>query len=181
MSQTPLFVFSYTKLVEYPSGTPFSETYKYASLEEIEASICDFSGVANRLELVRELNGIKFYNSSIDSTPSRTIATLGAFNINRCIVILGGRDKNLSYDILENHLKNAKAILVMGENRQKILNALCSGKTILVNNMAEAVSAAYSFADIGDNVILSPASTSFDMYESYVARGLDFIKHVNSL
>jgi UDP-N-acetylmuramoylalanine--D-glutamate ligase len=96
-------------------------------------------------------------------------------------VILGGRDKNLSYDILKNHLKNARAIIIMGENREKILNALCNGKTILVNNMAEAVSIAYSLAHIGDNIILSPASTSFDMYENYIERGKDFIKSVNNL
>lgn len=158
-------------------------TYKHVSIDEICHGAISFNGVKNRLEFIRELKGIKFYNSSIDSTPSRTIASLSAFDITRCIVILGGRDKNLSYDILENHLKNAKAILVMGENRQKILNAIanCSVKALLVNNMKEATSVAYSLADIGDNVILSPASTSFDMYESYVARGLDFIKHVNLL
>lgn len=156
-------------------------TYKHVSIDEICHGAISFNGVKNRLEFIRELKGIKFYNSSIDSTPSRTIASLSAFDINRCIVILGGRDKNLSYDILENHLKNAKAIIVMGENREKILNALCSGKTILVNNMAEAVSIAYSLAVIGDNIILSPASTSFDMYDNYIERGKDFIKSVNNL
>lgn len=156
-------------------------TYKHVSIDEICHGAISFNGVKNRLEFIRELKGIKFYNSSIDSTPSRTIATLSAFDINRCIVILGGRDKNLSYDILENHLKNARAIIIMGENREKILNALCSGKTILVNNMAEAVSIAYSLAHIGDNIILSPASTSFDMYENYIERGKDFIKSVNNL
>jgi UDP-N-acetylmuramoylalanine--D-glutamate ligase len=156
-------------------------TYKHVSIDEICHGAISFNGVKNRLEFIRELKGIKFYNSSIDSTPSRTIASLSAFDINRCIVILGGRDKNLSYDILKNHLKNAKAIIIMGENREKILNALCSGKTILVNNMAEAVSIAYSLAHIGDNIILSPASTSFDMYENYIERGKDFIKSVNNL
>lgn len=156
-------------------------TYKHVSIDEICHGAISFNGVKNRLEFIRELKGIKFYNSSIDSTPSRTIASLSAFDINRCIVILGGRDKNLSYDILKNHLKNAKAIIIMGENREKILNALCSDKTILVNNMAEAVSIAYSLADTGDNIILSPASTSFDMYDNYIERGKDFIKSVNNL
>ena len=158
-------------------------TYDYANDTDIENAICSFKGVKHRLELVRELDGIKFYNSSIDSTPSRTVATLSAFDISKCVVILGGSDKNLSYDILGEHLKDAKAILIMGENKQKLLDALnkCVSKIYVVNNLSEAVKIGFGLCKKDDCLILSPASCSFDMYENYIARGNDFKRLINNL
>lgn len=158
-------------------------TYKYASYEEIRKGVCEFSGVANRIEFVRELNGVSFYNSSIDSTPSRTIASLSAFDITKAVVILGGSDKNLSYEILGTTLKDARCLIVLGENRDKIINALSpyTDKIIAVNTINEAVKTGYKYSKKGDCVILSPASCSFDTYKNYVMRGEDFKNAVNSL
>ena len=158
-------------------------TYEYATPTEMENAICNFSGVSHRLEFVREINKIRFYNSSIDSTPSRTIATLSAFDKSKSIVILGGSDKNLSYNILGHELKNIKAVIALGENKHKILASLNDHvKNIyLVNDLDEAILLGYKIANGGDNIILSPASASFDMYSSYKERGEDFKRIVNNL
>lgn len=158
-------------------------TYEYASHGEIERGISTFYGVKNRLEFVKELNGVSFYNSSIDSTPSRTVATLSCFDIERCVVILGGSDKNLSYEILGENLKNARCLIALGENREKIINALSpyTDRIIAVNTIKEAVSIGFKHCQRGDSLILSPASCSFDLYKSYIERGKDFKNAVNSL
>ncbi|MBR2024355.1 MAG: UDP-N-acetylmuramoyl-L-alanine--D-glutamate ligase [Clostridia bacterium] len=158
-------------------------TYEYATFEEIYQGVCGFYGVSNRLEFVRELNGVSFYNSSIDSTPSRTIASLSAFDIRKCVVILGGSDKNLSYEILGEALKDARYLIVLGENREKIINALSpyTKKIIAVNTLSEGVKTGFNFCKKGDCLILSPASCSFDLYKNYVERGEDFKKAVISL
>ncbi len=158
-------------------------TYPYVDKAHMENAICSFSGVSNRLELVRELKGIKFYNSSIDSTPSRTVATLSTFNKDRCVIILGGSDKNLSYDILRKELKSIKAVILLGENKHKILASLNNyvDKLYMVNNLSEAVTLGYSLCKNGDSLLLSPASASFDMFSSYVERGEMFRKLVKNL
>lgn len=157
--------------------------YRYVDLEEMKNAICSFSGVSNRLELVKELTGVKFYNCSIDSTPSRTVATLSAFDKSKCVVILGGSDKNLSYDILGKELKSIKSAIILGENKHKILASLNNNvKNIyIVNSLYEAVKLGYGLCKNGDNLILSPASTSFDMYSSYKERGENFRKAINNL
>lgn len=158
-------------------------TYKFTSLDRIENAACSFEGVKNRLECVKILNGVTFYNSSIDSTPSRTVATLSAFDTSKCVVILGGSDKNLSYDILKEPLKNARCVLVLGENKNKIIEALkgCDVKIIVVNTLSEAVEIGYKNCLNGDSLILSPASCSFDSYSNYLERAEAFKKHVNQL
>lgn len=158
-------------------------TYEYATFKEIENGICSFCGVKNRLEFVRNFEGVAFYNSSIDSTPSRTVATLSSFDIKNCVVILGGSDKNLSYDILGEHLKDARYLIILGENKRKIIDALSPYTTriIAVNTLFEAISTGFKYCQKGDNLILSPASCSFDMYENYTQRGNDFIKIVKEL
>ena len=158
-------------------------TYKYVDLKDIENAICGFGGVNNRLQLVRELDGIKFYNSSIDSTPSRTITTLSAFDLSKCVVILGGSDKNLTYNVLGSSLKNLKSAIVLGENKDKILASLNNyvKNLYVVNNLNEAISLGYKLCQNGDSLILSPASASFDMFSSYKERGEVFTQIVNNL
>lgn len=158
-------------------------TYKYATQAEIENAICNFNGVSNRLELVRELGRVKFYNSSIDSTPSRTIATLSAFDKSKCILILGGSDKSLSYDLLGKELKDIKATILLGENKNKILGAIYpyAKRIFIVNTLSEAVRLGYNLCEKDDCLLLSPASASFDMYSSYKERGEDFKNTVNNL
>lgn len=158
-------------------------TYEYASQTEIENAICNFRGVDNRLQLVRELNNVKFYNSSADSTPSRTASTLSAFDKDRTVIILGGSDKNLSYDILGKELEGIRAVILLGENKNKILASINKyvNKIYIVNDINEAVTLGYSLCKTGDSLLLSPASASFDMFSSYKERGEQFKKAVQNI
>ena len=155
-------------------------TYGLCSVRQIRNGLSSFYGVENRLEPVRVLYGVSFFNSSIDTTPSRTATTVGAVDIKRTVLILGGSDKGLSYEILKEALKNARGCVVLGENKNKILpNLACPA--IAVSTLKEAVLASLSLAREGDNVILSPASASFDMFSSYKERGCEFKRILNEL
>jgi UDP-N-acetylmuramoylalanine--D-glutamate ligase len=150
-----------------------------------------FKGVAHRIELVREYNGIKFYNSSIDSSPSRTIAALRTFK-QKVVLIAGGKDKGIPYDeIGEPILDKVKHLILIGATAQKIEQAVkdAQGRTgkgldLVIEKCAtyeEVVKTAYSSAKEGDIVILSPASTSFDMFRNFEERGNTFKQLVNNL
>lgn len=139
-----------------------------------------FPGLRHRREYIGKCLGVSFYDSSIDSTPARCVSTLESFS-RGVIPILGGRGKRLSYDALGSAVgKCAAGVVLIGENRDEIAAAL-SGLGIPVisaGSMAEAVDTAFRLALRygGDSptVLLSPASTSFDMYENFERRGDDF-------
>ena len=148
----------------------------------------EFGGVAHRLEFVREYNGVKFYNSSIDSTPTRTAAALSALK-EKPIVIVGGADKGVSFEPLARSLcDRAKAVVVTGACRDKILRTFenydgydPSKLPIYVcSDFNDAVDRAKNIAISGDTVLLSPACTSFDAFKNFEERGNTFIKIVNS-
>jgi UDP-N-acetylmuramoylalanine--D-glutamate ligase len=162
-----------------------------ASVESIKKVANEFGGVAHRLELVRELYGVKYYNSSIDSSPSRTIAALSTFE-QKVILLTGGKSKNIPYDSLGKPIaEKAKILITIGETAKDIEKALADetaksgkGKDILVlrcNTYEELVQTARRNAKEGDIVILSPASTSFDMFKNFEERGNTFKAIVNSL
>lgn len=143
-----------------------------------------FTGVEHRIELVREVNGVKFYNSSIDSSPNRTIAAINTFK-QKVVLIAGGKDKNNNYEPLgEVMLEKVKCLVLIGETAPLIEKALRDevertekGKDILIKKCStyeEAVKAAYLNSTKGDIVILSPASTSFDMFKNFEERGKKF-------
>ena len=147
----------------------------------------DFGGVPHRIELVRELNGVKYYNSSIDSSPNRTINTLNVFP-QKVILISGGKDKGIPYDeIGEPIADHVKTLILIGATSEKIEDALkATGradevKVIHRDTYEEVVKTAYSEAKDGDVVILSSASTSFDMFRNFEERGNLFKKLVNEL
>ena len=150
--------------------------YSYASIDAIIDVVSTFEGVCHRAEKICVKNGISFIDSSIDSTPSRTKATLSAYPSAQTIVILGGYDKNLSYKMLADITSKLKCVVLLGESKEKIYNAIkdTAKKIIIVNNLAEAVSASYKEAKQGDFVILSPASASFDMFKNYKERAERF-------
>ena len=160
-----------------------ASVYGYVSRDSIEETATCFKGVKNRCELILEKNGVKFYSSSIDTTPSRTIATLDSFDISKAIIILGGYDKNLDYNPLSKSLDGAYACVLCGENKDKIYNAIRSTKTkiFIENSFFSAVKRAYSLAREGDSVLLSPASASFDMFKSYKERARAFEKIIKEL
>ena len=150
-----------------------------------------FGGVDHRIELVRTLDGVKYYNSSIDSSPNRTINTLRVFP-NKVIMIAGGKDKGIPYDEIGPALaEHVKVLILIGATSDKIQEALDAeinktgnGKDIEViraTSYENAVNTARSKAHDGDVVLLSPASTSFDMFRNFEERGNLFKKIVNEL
>lgn len=145
--------------------------------EDIVRFARSFGGVEHRSELVRELGGVRWYNDSIGSSPSRTIAGLNAFN-QKVILIAGGYDKHIPYDPLGPVAADkVKAAILMGATADAIENAIRAHSDlpiIRVKNMEEAVSEAYALATEGDIVFMSPASASFDMYKNFEVRGNHF-------
>ncbi len=166
--------------------TAIALTYGFVSRETIIETARTFGGVEHRCELIRELDGVKYYNSSIDSSPTRTEAALRAFT-QRVIVICGGYDKNIPYEPLAKPLIDcAKAVVLTGATAPKIKAALLgsdeySGEPPIYesDSFEEAASIARSIAKRGDIVILSPASASFDRFKNFEERGNYFKQLVN--
>lgn len=157
-----------------------------------------FGGVPHRLQLVRDAGGIKFYNSSIDSTPTRTCAALSALKDMRerrgegrpPIVICGGQDKHVPFDDLAVGLcEMASAVVITGEAKDQILDALKACPlydaekltTVVIPDYIAAMKEACHMAKEGDVVLLSPACTSFDAFKNYVERGKAFVQIVLEL
>lgn len=143
----------------------------------------EFGGVEHRIEFVRELDGVRFYNSSIDSSPNRTINTLSVFD-QKVILIAGGKDKGIPYDEIGPVIREkVKALILIGATSDKIEKAV--GKTdipiLRPDTYEEAVLASKQMAVSGDVVILSPASTSFDRFKNFEERGNLFKDLVNKL
>ncbi|MCL1820752.1 MAG: UDP-N-acetylmuramoyl-L-alanine--D-glutamate ligase [Oscillospiraceae bacterium] len=140
-----------------------------------------FGGVEHRLELVTELDGVKYYNDSIASSPTRTLAGLRVFD-KKVILIAGGRPKVGFEPLAEAAEKHIKTALLVGEASGSIRAAL-EGKTKLIDcgDIVSAVKTAYEIAKSGDIVLLSPACTSFDQFRNFEDRGNLFKKCVNSL
>ncbi len=166
-------------------------TIEFVKPETIRKIATTFNGVEHRIELVRELNNIKFYNSSIDSSPSRTIAALSTFK-NKVILISGGKDKGIPYDSIGQIIaEKVKCLLLIGATAPKIEEAYNNYieqtdndndlKIIHCENYEEVVNRAYAEATAGDSIILSPASTSFDMFKNFEHRGNVFKELVNKL
>lgn len=157
--------------------------YPYAHKAGIERTADEFCGVKSRMELVCERNGVRFYDSSIDSTPSRTKSTLESFDKAKTALILGGYDKNLDYSLLSAAVDGMKCVVLCGENSPKIYDAIKSSKTkIFVEEIFDnAVKRAYSLCVSGDSVLLSPASASFDMFANYKERSNAFSRIVRKL
>lgn len=143
-----------------------------------------FGGVPHRCELVRELDGVKWYNDSIGTSPTRTIAGLRAFG-HGVILIAGGYDKHIPYDPLGPvAAETVSAAILMGDTAPAIQSAIraCSDLPIYrVKNMEEAVLTARRLAEPGEIVFLSPASASFDLYRDFEERGDHFKRLVMDL
>lgn len=149
-----------------------------------------FNGVEHRLELTRELDGVKYYNDSIASSPSRTLAGLKCFPADQIILIAGGYDKNIPFDQLGAALPTSvRVLLLCGATADKIEAAVkaapdyAPGKPELVrfDNLDDTVAYARKIAKAGDLVLLSPACASFDQFPNFMARGRYFKDLVNKL
>ena len=158
--------------------TAIALTWGFVSRKVIIETARTFGGVAHRCELVRELDGVRYYNSSIDSSPTRTEAALRSFT-QKVIVICGGYDKNIPYEPLAKPLIDcAKTVVLVGATAAKIKAALTSSPEyagspaiIEADSFEGAAAAARAAAKPGDVVILSPASASFDMFKNFEERG----------
>ena len=148
-----------------------------------------FGGVEHRIELVRELDGVRYYNDSIASSPSRTIAGLRSF-AQKVILIAGGYDKHIPYDVLGPEIaKSVKVLLLTGDTAEKIKAATLAapgyetGRPDIYDcaDLEAAVAQSRALAVPGDVVILSPASASFDCFKNFEERGKAFKNYVNVL
>ena len=146
----------------------------------------EFGGVEHRIELVRTLDGVRYYNSSIDSSPNRTMNTLNVFP-QKVILISGGKDKGIPYDAIGKPItEHVKTLILIGATTDKIEEAVKAAggeqpEIIKLNSYEEVVKTAREKAVPGDVVLLSPASTSFDMFKNFEERGKLFKKLVNEL
>ena len=147
----------------------------------------EFGGVEHRIELIRTRNGVRWYNDSIASSPSRTIAGLNSFK-EKVILIAGGKDKGISYESLGPVINDHVKLLILcgataGVIRQSTEQAPNYGGLEIadVTDYHEAVALADSRAEEGDVVILSPASTSFDRFANFMERGRVFKDIGNAL
>ena len=159
--------------------------------EAINEVVTTFKGAEHRMEFVREVNNVKWYNDSIASSPTRTIAGLVSFK-DKIILIAGGYDKNIPYDVLGPYIvDNVKNLLLVGKTSPKIRKSVETElkKRNLENTLEikdfssldECIDYAKNIAVAGDNVVMSPASASFDLYKNFEQRGKHFKNLVNSL
>mgnify|MGYP000756198226 FL=1 len=165
-------------------------TETVATKEQQLNAIKNFNGVEHRLEFVRELNGVRYYNDSIGTSPASTIAGLNAFDEN-IVLLAGGSDKGLDYkEIGEKIAQKVGTLILTGPTSEKIENAtvIALGEMqdkkidiIHCTNLEEAVKMAKQKAVTGDVVLLSPASASFDAFKNFEERGKKFKQYVNEL
>ncbi|MEW6088241.1 MAG: UDP-N-acetylmuramoyl-L-alanine--D-glutamate ligase [bacterium] len=148
----------------------------------IKNTIKSFMGLKHRIEFVREIEGVKFYNDSKGTTVDSVVKAIESFN-KPVILIAGGQDKNLDFTILKNLAKTkVKFLILIGEAKGKIRRALNGAVKIYESDTLEnAVKNAKKFAGSGDIVLLSPGCASFDMFKDYEDRGNKFKKAVRNL
>ncbi len=149
----------------------------------------EFGGVEHRFEFVREVEGVKYYNDTMATTPTSAIAGISSSE-NKMIMIAGGHDKNLSFDELAKKInEKVRVLILMGETSERIENAVLSASNfksaeIIIEhaeNMEEAVKIAKKHAVWGEIVALCPACSSFDKYKNFAERGNHFKNIVNAL
>lgn len=149
----------------------------------IKRSISSFTGVEHRIEFVRELRGVKYYNDSKGTNPDSTEVAIAAMD-GDVILIAGGYDKNSNFDnLIEKSKDKLKTVILLGETADKISNS-CKKSDVefyIVKDLNKAVELAKKLAVKGEDVLLSPACASWDMYSNYEARGRHFKDLVREL
>ncbi len=156
-----------------------------AQINVIAQTIKEFKGLEHRLELVRELNGVKFYNDSFSTNPDTTIAAIKSFT-EPIILIVGGSEKNADYQAVGRELSKSsvKTVIAIGVTGPRIVTQITSPDIEIISdckNIEEVVKTAFEKAKPGDIVLLSPASASFGWFANYKERGQKFKEQVNSL
>lgn len=148
----------------------------------IKKTLENFKGVEHRLEFVRTLEGVKYYNDSKATNVNSVWYALKGFS-EPLVLILGGKDKGNDYSQIEKEVKqHVKHIIAIGESRQKVYDYFNKILPVTIaDTMEDAVSKAANNAAPGEVVLLSPACASFDMFDNYEHRGAEFKRIVNSL
>ncbi len=158
------------------------ETYLFGlDFDQIARASKTFVSIEHRLEFVDEVNGVKIYNDSKGTNVDSSIKAINSFT-DPIIIIAGGYDKKIDYsDYVKAFTKNGKEMIILGETKEMLID-LCqeySVKYKVVDDMDQAVRYAVSIAQSPDIILLSPASASWDMYDSYQTRGRDFKEKID--
>lgn len=150
--------------------------------QNIILELSNFNGVEHRIEYVKTINGVDYYNDSKSTNNEATITALKTFT-NPTIIIMGGLDRNIPFDELKDYMGNVKAMICYGETKNKLkefadsINKRCE----VLDNLEEATKMAYEIAEQNDTVVLSPACASWDQFDTFEQRGNLFKKIVNEL
>lgn len=162
-------------------------TKAFIKKEHLLSVASTFKGVEHRLEFVREYKGIRCYNSSIDSSPSRTAAALSCFD-QKVVIICGGYDKKIPFEPLADALcAHAKKVVLTGATMMKIAGALfaCDAEEkpayYMNPDFDAAVHVALTLCEEGDILLFSPACASFDAFKNFMERGAHFKQLINNL
>lgn len=170
-------------------ASAIAATKTLVDLETAASAIKEFKPVEHRLEYIREINQVKWYNDSVSSSPTRTIAGLNSFK-EKIVLIAGGYDKNLDYTpIAKPIIENVNKLILLGQTSDKIFEAVKQelenqNKTLdiyMCKTLEETVNLAKKIAQKGEVVLFSPASASFDMFKNFADRGEKFKILVNKL
>ncbi|NJM52599.1 MAG: hypothetical protein HC846_03890 [Blastocatellia bacterium] len=147
--------------------------------------IAKFNAVEHRLEFVKEIEGVKFYNDSKATSVDATLKALEALSDGqgKVVLILGGRGKNAPYQPLAELIKvNVRKLILIGEDADNIEKQLGNyAEVVRATTMQDAVEKSFASAESGDSVLLAPACASFDMFDSYEQRGKVFKKAILDL
>ncbi len=150
------------------------------SNDVILEAVSSFKGVEHRIEFVREIDGVKYYNDSKGTNTDATITALKAFD-RGVILLVGGFEKGLPMDEMKKHLGCVKKIIGFGACGARLVHDLVGEDGIVVTTLDEAVAEANKIAESGDTVLLSPTTSSFDQYTCFEERGDHFKKIINAL
>ena len=166
-----------------------SAVWGYVGIDNIKRVAAEFTGVDHRLQLVRELDGVKYYNDSIATSPTRTLAALAAFSEGNVVLLAGGYDKHIPFEPMSDEIiKKVKLLILTGPTADAIEKAVIENENykgmpeiIKSKDLEESVAIARERAFSGDIVSLSPACASFDAYPNFAARGNHFKELVKNL
>ena len=170
-------------------ATAFAATKDLVDIDVAVEAVKEFKPVEHRLEFVREIDNVKWYNDSVSSSPTRTIAGLNSFD-EEIVLIAGGYDKNLDYTpIAKPIVDKVKTLILIGQTSDKIFDAVKEElekenkelNIYMCNSLKETVELARKSAKPGQIVLFSPASASFDMFKNFADRGKQFKKLVNEI
>ena len=149
-------------------------------LKNIHDTLANFMGVEHRIEYVKELNGVKYYNDSKATNTDASIIALKAFD-QPVILLMGGKEKGLDLTEMSSYNGSISTLICFGAAGERFAKDMKHSQTLLVDHLKDAVLKAYEIAKEGDIVLLSPSTSSFDEFSGYEERGRVFKQIVNEL